>query len=182
MPPIIPQTICPESLEEKTRLKRTVTLLSFISMFCVYNVNMPEIRFYHPIEVRYGDLDPQGHLNNARYLTYMEQARIYYLKHLGLWKGGSFLDIGIILADFHITFRAPVLFGQAVRVGVRVSRLGNKSMDMEYSMEDAQSGQVLATATSVVVAYDYRSAQSIPIPAEWRQKIIEFERLEVEKV
>ena len=37
---------------------------------------MADFRFYHPIEVRYGDLDPQGHVNNARYLTYLEQARI----------------------------------------------------------------------------------------------------------
>ena len=59
---------------------------------------MSTCRFYHPIEVRYGDLDPQGHVNNARYLTYMEQARIAYVAHLGLWKGPSFLDIGIILA------------------------------------------------------------------------------------
>lgn len=143
---------------------------------------MPEFRFYHPIEVRYGDLDPQGHLNNAKYLTYMEQARINYLKHLGLWKGGSFLDIGIILADMHITFHAPVLFGQAVRVGVRITRLGNKSMDMEYIMEDSQTGQVLATGHSVIVAYDYRSGQSIPIPDEWRQIITDFERLEAEKI
>ncbi len=142
---------------------------------------MSEFRFYHPIEVRYGDLDPQGHLNNAKYLTYMEQARINYLKHLGLWKGGSFLDIGIILAEIHITFRAPVLFGQPVRVGVRITRLGNKSMDMEYILEDAQSGQVLATGTSVIVAYDYCLGQSIPIPNEWRQVITEFEKLEMEK-
>ncbi|NOY99067.1 MAG: acyl-CoA thioesterase, partial [Chloroflexi bacterium] len=39
---------------------------------------MSDFHFYHPIVVRYGDLDPQGHLNNARYLTYFEQARIHY--------------------------------------------------------------------------------------------------------
>lgn len=94
---------------------------------------MPEYNFYHPIEVRYGDLDPQGHLNNAKYLTYMEQARIHYIEHLGLWDGGSFLDIGLILAQVEITFHAPVLFGQQVRVGMRTTTLGNKSMDMAYN-------------------------------------------------
>jgi acyl-CoA thioester hydrolase len=44
---------------------------------------MPGFHYYHPIEVRYGDLDPQGHVNNARYLTYLEQARIGYIRHLG---------------------------------------------------------------------------------------------------
>ncbi len=138
---------------------------------------MPDFNFYHPIEVRYGDLDPQAHLNNAKYLTYMEQARIHYVKHLGLWDGGSFMDIGIILAKFEITFQAPVLFGQQVRVGMRTTRLGTKSMEMEYILEDTKTGQALATGSSVQVAYDYRGGQSIPIPDSWRQAIKDFENL-----
>jgi acyl-CoA thioester hydrolase len=138
---------------------------------------MPEFNFYHPIEVRYGDLDPQAHLNNARYLTYMEQARIHYVKHLGLWDGGSFMDIGIILAKVEITFHAPILFGQPVRVGMRTTRLGTKSMEMEYILEDTKTGQALATGSSVQVAYDYRGGQSIPIPDSWRQAIKDFENL-----
>jgi acyl-CoA thioester hydrolase len=138
---------------------------------------MPNFHFYHPIEVRYGDLDPQGHLNNARYLTYLEQARIHYIKHLGLWQGGSFLKIGVILADAHITFRAAVQFGQAVQVGVRVARLGNKSLEMEYIMEDAQTGEALATGSTVLVAYDYQRQETIPIPDDWRETIRNFEGL-----
>jgi acyl-CoA thioester hydrolase len=136
---------------------------------------MTRFRFYHPIEVRYGDLDPQGHLNNARYLTYLEQGRVNYLKQLGLWKGGSFMDLGIILADLHISYKAPVQFGQPVRVGVRVARLGRKSLDMEYSLEDAANGQQLASASSVLVAYDYRTRETVPVPQDWRQVILKFE-------
>jgi len=138
---------------------------------------MPDFNFYHPIEVRYGDLDPQAHLNNAKYLTYMEQARIHYVKHLGLWDGGSFMDIGIILAKVEITFQAPVLFGQQVRVGMRTTRLGTKSMEMEYILEDTKTGQALATGSSVQVAYDSSGGQSIPIPDSWRQAIKDFENL-----
>lgn len=136
---------------------------------------MPRFRFYHPIEVRYGDLDPQGHLNNARYLTYLEQGRINYLRHLGLWKGGSFLNLGIILAELHISFKAPVQFGQPVRVGVLVARLGTKSLDMEYSLEDAANGQQLASASSVLVAFDYHASKTAPVPQDWRDAITEFE-------
>lgn len=149
--------------------------LAFASASKGYNSPMPDFRFYHPVEVRYGDLDPQGHVNNARYLTYMEQARIAYIKHLGLWGGGSFMDIGIILADVQITFRAPVLFGQPVQVGVRVTRLGNKSLAMAYRLEDAGTGAELAVGTTVLVAYDYRRGQTIPVPESWRKAITEFE-------
>ena len=78
----------------------------------MYNLSMPEIKFYHPIEVRYADLDPQGHVNNAKYLTYIEQARTQYIRRLGLWPGGSFMDFGVILADVQMTFKSPITFGQ----------------------------------------------------------------------
>lgn len=138
---------------------------------------MAEFHYYHPIEVRYGDLDPQGHLNNAKYLTYFEQARIAYIAHLGLWTSGSFNDIGIILADAHVTFRSAVQFGQRVRVGVRVARLGNKSLDMEYRLEDQDTGAELASGSTVLVAYDYRTGRTISIPENWRRTIAAFENL-----
>jgi acyl-CoA thioester hydrolase len=143
---------------------------------------MAEFRFYYPIEVRYGDLDPQGHLNNAKYLTYIEQARINYIKQLGLWDGISFLDIGFILADVHLTFRSPIHFGQPVRVGVRVSRLGNKSLTMEYRLEDAGNGQELARGSTVSVAYNYHERETIPLPTEWRTAITNFEGLTGEEL
>jgi acyl-CoA thioester hydrolase len=138
---------------------------------------MSAFRFYHPIEVRYGDLDPQGHLNNAKYLTYMEQARIAYVRHLGIWQGGSFLDVGFILAEVQVTFKAPILWGQPIQVGVRILRLGNKSFDVLYTIEDSQTGSEHASGSTVQVAYDYHSAQTISIPDAWREIITEFENL-----
>jgi acyl-CoA thioester hydrolase len=137
---------------------------------------MPEFRFYHPVEVRYGDLDPQGHVNNARYLTYLEQARVAYLVKTGLWDGHSFDEIGIILADIQVTFLASIRFGDPVRVGVRISRLGSKSIDMDYLIEDAQTHKELARAKSVLVAYDYNRRESISIPDIWRHGIASFEK------
>ena len=148
----------------------------------MYNFSVPGFRFFHPIEVRYGDLDPQAHVNNAKYLTYMEQARIAYIQHLGLWNGRSFMEIGIILADAQVTFHAAILFGQPVQAGVRVSRLGNKSMTMEYCLEDPSTGQQMATGSSVLVAYDYHAGRTIPIPENWRRTIIEFEQLDEETI
>ncbi len=139
---------------------------------------MAEFHFYHLIEVRYGDLDPQGHVNNAKFLTYMEQGRVFYLKQLKLWEGGSFHSLGIILADIQITFKKAIQFGDQLRVGVRIARLGNKSMTSEYCLEDARDASLFATGSSVLVAYDYDSNRSVPIPDEWRKTIQEFEGLE----
>jgi len=131
--------------------------------------------YFHPIEVRYGDIDAQGHVNNAKYMTYMEHARISYFQKLGLWDGSSFMDIGVILADVRVTFKAAINLGQNVRVGARMTRLGNKSMDMEHLIEDQDTGQIMATGFAVLVTYDYHTRQTIPIPDTWRKVILEFE-------
>ena len=138
---------------------------------------MNQFRFFHPVEVRYGDLDPQGHVNNAKFFTYMEQARIQYIKNLGLWNGGSFLSIGFILAEAQISFKAPITFGQPVQGGARIIRLGNKSLDMVYRIEDTLTAQEMATGTAVLVTYDYQTGQTMPIPDNWRLVIQQFEGL-----
>lgn len=141
---------------------------------------MSSYLFSYPIDVRYGDLDPQGHVNNANFLTFFEQARINYLVSLGLFdKAQSSIDVGIILADAHITFLAPVLYGMDVQVQVGVTRLGNKSLTMEYLMLNAATGMELARGSTVLVTFDYHSHQTIPIPVLWREKISNFESFPV---
>jgi acyl-CoA thioester hydrolase len=138
---------------------------------------MSDFHFYHPIEVRYGDLDPQGHVNNAKFLTYFEQARLVYWIRLGIFTTDqSFMELGIILADVHITYLAPVYYGQNIKVGVRVVKLGNKSMTWEQNVVDAATGKELAKGEVVVVAYDYKEEKTISIPQEWREKIELFEK------
>ena len=141
---------------------------------------MEQFRFYHPIEVRYGDLDPQGHVNNAKHLTYFEQARIAYLVELGLFtKDQSFMEIGVILADVHITYLAPIYFGEQIKVGVHISKLGNKSMTWEQKIVDVESDKEIAKGEVIMVTYDYRAEKTILIPQEWREKISTFERISV---
>lgn len=141
---------------------------------------MADFHFYHPIEVRYGDLDPQGHLNNAKHLTYFEQARIQYMIELGLFtKDQSFMNIGVIIADIHIAYFEPVYFGQNIKVGVHAAKIGNKSMTWDQNIIDADSGKELARGEVILVTYDYKQEKTISIPEEWREKIIEFEDLKV---
>ena len=134
--------------------------------------------FYHPIEVRYGDLDPQGHVNNAKHLTYFEQARISYLVELGLFtKDQSFMEIGVILADVHITYLAPIYFGEHIKVGVQPVKLGTKSMTWAQNIMDVKTGRELARGEVILVTYDYEAEKTINIPHEWREAIKQFEGL-----
>ncbi len=127
------------------------------------------------IPIRYADLDPQWHANNARILGFIEQARLEYLLRLGLWDGKDFHALGLIVADVHMTYRAQIHLGQTVRVRAQVSRMGNKSLRFDYLLEDAETGELFASADTVMVTYDYRLHQSVPIWDEWRQKIAAYE-------
>jgi len=141
---------------------------------------MTHFNFHHPVEVRYGDLDPQGHVNNAKHLTYFEQARIAYMVELGLFtKDQSFMEIGVILADVHITYLAPIYFGEPIKVGVHISKLGTKSMTWMQNIVDAKTSKELAKGEVIMVTYDYKEEKTINIPHEWREKIKAFEGLKV---
>jgi len=136
---------------------------------------MTDFKFFHPTEVRYGDLDPQGHVNNAKHLTYFEQARVHYLIHLGLFsKDQSFMEVGIIIADIHIAFHAPVHYSDSLKVGVRTTKIGSKSLTTEQCVMD-ETGKVLAAGTVILVTFDYAKMKPIPVPDEWRTKISVYE-------
>jgi acyl-CoA thioester hydrolase len=123
--------------------------------------------FVHREAVRFRDLDPMGHVNNAVFLTYIESARAAFLQHLGAVQ--TLEDLAIIVARIEIDFRAPVRFGDEVEVSVRVSRFGEKSFDLEHELRVA--GTVVAEAKSVLVTYDYERREPVAIPDEWREKL-----------
>ena len=90
------------------------------------------------------------------------------------------MEIGVILADVHIIYFAPIYFGQNIQVGVHAAKLGNKSMTWQQNILDTDSRKELAKGEIVMVTYDYNTAKTISIPPEWREKILEFEGLKVE--
>lgn len=142
--------------------------------------------FYHPITIRYADLDPQGHVNNATVLTYLESARLAYYETVGIWHRHTGETTGMVVAHIDIDYLAPIFLDQQIHVGLSVARMGEKSLTFEFQIEtipEAANGSLtnvfpLARGKSVMVAYDNRKAQSIPIPAEWREKITHFEKRE----
>lgn len=130
-------------------------------------------RFIQPIQVRFRDMDAMGHVNNAVYLTYLEMARVGYYRNLfGLTRPG---DFPFILARVEIDFRSPVLLGEEILVGIRVSSVGNKSFHFEYEIRETETGRLVAEAKSVQVMYDYRKGATMPVPDDFRKRLEEFE-------
>lgn len=140
-----------------------------------YNFDMNLFKFKYPISVRYGDLDPQWHVNNARFLTFAEQARFAYLMELGLFDGKSFWDLPLIVGDIHCRYRMPIDPGVTVIVSTGIVSIGNKSLVMGSLITSEKGDVVHAEIETVMVAYDYRTKKAVPVSDELRAKFESYE-------
>jgi acyl-CoA thioester hydrolase len=130
-------------------------------------------RFSATMDVRWRDLDALNHVNNAVYFTYLEQARVRYLRELRLFPDTP-ADIGFILAEAHCQFKSPLTLGERVTVHIRVSELRRSSFVFEYRME-GEDGRLAAEARTAQVCYDYEAQHPVSIPDAWREVIVDFE-------
>ena len=134
----------------------------------------PEPPLKIPVEVRYADIDSLQHVNNARYFTFMEQARSRYFQKLDLWDGQTMEGLGVILAQTSCNFLRPIRFTDRVWVEARALQLGNKSFKMRYDIVDDE-GKAFAQGEATLVCYSYENEETIPLPDDWRQRIENFE-------
>ena len=133
---------------------------------------MEGFRFVCPQDVTFRDLDVFGHVNNAVYLTYIENARIGYLREvLGI---ESLDDLLVIVARVNIDFRSRASLGETLEVGTRVSRIGTKSFDVEHEIH-GPDGRLVARAETTLVTFDYRGDATMPVPDLWRERIEAYE-------
>ena len=138
--------------------------------------------FETTVPVRYTDVDTYGHVNNATYATYLEEARIDYLEEVLGDEARSLAaesadgnGVGIVVANLELQYRHSVGLVDSVTVGVRVPRLGDSSFPIEYEVRS--DGDVAAEGTTTMVAYDREEATSRPIPDSWRERLRSFEGL-----
>jgi acyl-CoA thioester hydrolase len=125
-----------------------------------------------PVQIRWRDLDPLGHLNNAVFITYFEHARLTYIREL-LGPDAPIdrrtllpVDFQFILAEVTCHFRSPVTLDDRPVVEVWVSQVGRKSFVFEYRMLDEKTGRLLAEGCSTQVWYDYAAGVSRRVPEE----------------
>ncbi len=114
--------------------------------------------FSYETTIRFSDADSMGHVNHARFLTYLEDARVAFLA--GLPDGdGDLLRTGVIMARAEIDYARPIrLDDEPLRVELWVEKVGGRSFTLGYRI--LQRGELAARATTVIVAYDYAAATS----------------------
>jgi acyl-CoA thioester hydrolase len=120
---------------------------------------VPAFPYVHRDRVRFRDCDAMGHVNNAVFSTYLEEARIGVLGGLHEF----------ILARVEIDFRSELRNGEEVEVQTRCSRIGTKSFELEHVI--SAGGRVVAEGRSVLVSYDYARGESVPVPDALRARL-----------
>lgn len=114
-----------------------------------------------------------GHVNNSRFLTYCESARIAFWEAatgepMALPTHGA--GESLILADIQVTFRTPAFFGDELTVESRIGRIGHTSFTLEHRITAATSARgaarLVATAVATLVVYDYAAARPRAVPDE----------------
>jgi acyl-CoA thioester hydrolase len=143
---------------------------------------MADLLFKHYTEVliRYGDIDMLQHVNNAKYLTYMEQARIAYALDVMGWDG-RWDKLDMIVASVKVDFRQPLYLGDKLRIYSRCSSIGSKSFTFEYLfkrvVEKAKGAteEIVAEGSSIMVAWDSKRNQSRSVSDDLRKRLLEYE-------
>ena len=126
------------------------------------------------LQVRFRDIDAFGHVNNAVFFSYLEQARIRYLLDV-LQPATTFDRLPLILARVELDFRSPIMFGEEVDIETRIDRLGGSSIAMSHRMVAGDEGRLVGEARTVLVTYDYTVARPMDVPDEWRARMMAHE-------
>jgi len=139
------------------------------------DTQLQDFTFKTNINTRWSDLDEAGHVNNAVYLTYLEEARVRYFHEATQW---NWKEDGIILANVNMNYVRPLLYPEPAFIYARVSKIGGKSFEMHYiiTVEKGDTKELVAHGSSVQVMFDYKQNSSTLVPEHVRTKLSTFEQ------
>lgn len=128
------------------------------------------------IDIRFRDLDALGHVNNAVYMTYVEQARVHYFDYV-FGNRNDWDQWGVLLARTEINYFRPLLFKENAKCRMKCTSLGNKSMEFTFDIFKEENNEEIqiANGVNILVCYNHSENKSIEVPKFWRNAIADFE-------
>jgi acyl-CoA thioester hydrolase len=124
-----------------------------------------------PIDVRWGDMDAFGHVNNSVYATYLEEARLRWFDTID----GGWMDDAIapVIAASSINFRLPIEWPAALTVELFVVKVGGSSLTLGFRMLSREaSPKFYADGSTVLVWTDRGAGKSVPLPERIRRAVM----------
>jgi acyl-CoA thioester hydrolase len=132
-----------------------------------------EFSFKITIRVRFSETDMFGHMNNTVPFVYFEEARIEYLKYLGLmqeWTANHSEFIPVV-ADLQCDYLRQVFFNEIIDVYVKIEKVGNSSIDLHYMGVNPQS-EICFTGRNSLVNINRHTGRSEQWKKDWKEKFL----------
>lgn len=110
-------------------------------------------------EIRWSDQDLLGHVNNARIVTLIEEARIQWISHV--WGSRDLRSRPMLVARLELDYRRPVTYGPPLRIELGIGRVGTSSFTI--TCRGIQDGQVAFEGLNVMVIIDAQTGRPSPL-------------------
>ena len=123
------------------------------------------------IKVRGYHLDVYQHVNNARYLEFLEEARWDGLENSAGFQWMSAHHIAIVVVNININYRRPAVLGDVLTVTSKVEQLNGKSGVLSQVVTLNPEGQVVADALITFVCIDLKTQKALPLEGELREHL-----------
>lgn len=128
-----------------------------------------DFSYLHRLATRWSDMDLLGHVNNARFFSFDEDARLAYFHSLWADDPRFWKDYGFILASISCDFLSQLHHPSDLEIGFRIARLGRSSMQTQGALFVEE--RVVAVTRGVVVWFDYQQQKTQPLPEPVRAMI-----------
>ncbi|MBP5394026.1 MAG: acyl-CoA thioesterase [Bacteroidaceae bacterium] len=129
-----------------------------------------------PIQIRFNDVDKFGHVNNTIYFQFYDTAKTDYFATV--CKDVDWESVAIVVVKIEAEFLSQIKAGEHIAARTRVTKIGNKSFQLDQDIINVDTQEVKCRCLSVMVLYDLENHQSMPFPDDWRQAICQFDGLE----
>ena len=124
------------------------------------NISLDDFPFHHKIKTRWRDLDAFRHVNNATFLSYIEDARIIFFKRWGINLKNKSLIVAAVKIDYIRQLEHPT----NIIIGQKVSHIGNKSFDIQSALfKDGENNKPYCCSIITSVCYDFIKNKTINV-------------------
>ena len=136
-----------------------------------------DFTFFHPLRVRFAEVDMQAVVFNGHFLTYFDVALTEYWRTVKLpspveqAKDGCEFFVKKATLEYH----TPAKFDDLLDIGVRTHQVGNSSLVIV--LEIYRASQLIVSGEMIYVYYNSQEAKSTSIPTRWVQMLSEFEKI-----
>lgn len=129
--------------------------------------------FFMPLRVRYSEIDAQGVVFNAHYLTWFDCALNEQLREIGFDYHAMVRELDL---DFHlikstVEYLGPIHFDEIIEIGTRPARIGNSSLTWELGIFRQGEDQCLSRGEIIWVCAKVGTHKSHPLPAELTERL-----------